>query len=172
MDGGLAVIADKKIPDRSTPIVPSGAQSLRNMTTHCTACQLCVSTCPNGVLRPSTKLKNPDAAGGFLRTEGLPPGIHEVFGGLPCGGHPKNHGGGEVSHPDRSCRVGKGELHLANLRRGLQQLARHCPDMDDSLRIPVENTERCISCGACEKLYPARPFSTIYVEGHERHRII
>lgn len=90
----------------------------------------------------------------------------------PVGGHPKNHGGGEVSHPDRSCRVGKGELHLANLRRGLQQLARHCPDMDDSLRIPVENTERCISCGACEKLYPARPFSTIYVEGHERHRII
>ena len=57
VDGGLAVIADKKIPDRSTPIVPPGAQSLRNMTAHCTACQLCVSVCPSGVLRPSTKLE-------------------------------------------------------------------------------------------------------------------
>lgn len=46
------------------------------------------------------------------------------------------------------------------------------PDEDDSPRIPVVNTERCIGCGACENLCPARPFSAIYVEGHERHRII
>ena len=32
--------------------------------------------------------------------------------------------------------------------------------------------DRCIGCGACENLCPARPFSAIYVEGHERHRII
>ena len=34
------------------------------------------------------------------------------------------------------------------------------------------NVERCIGCGACENLCPARPFSAIYVEGNERHRII
>ena len=61
--------------------------------------------------------------------------------------------------------------------------ARHCPsgailmvpsDSEDpnSVRIPVVNAERCIGCGACENLCPARPFSAIYVEGHERHRII
>ena len=61
--------------------------------------------------------------------------------------------------------------------------ARHCPtgailmvpkDADDekSLKIPVVNTERCIGCGACENLCPSRPFSAIYVEGHEMHRII
>ena len=32
--------------------------------------------------------------------------------------------------------------------------------------------ERCIGCGACENLCPARPFIAIYVEGHARHRIV
>ena len=30
----------------------------------------------------------------------------------------------------------------------------------------------CIGCGACEYVCPARPFSAIYVEGHENHRIL
>lgn len=61
--------------------------------------------------------------------------------------------------------------------------ARHCPsgaiqmvpsnpEDENSVKIPVVNEERCIGCGACENLCPARPFSAIYVEGHERHRII
>ena len=61
--------------------------------------------------------------------------------------------------------------------------ARHCPagaikmvrrDPDDpkSPRIPAVNEERCIGCGACENLCPARPFSAIYVEGHSSHRIV
>ena len=43
VDGGLAVIEDKKIPERKTPIVPAGALSARHFANHCTACQLCVS---------------------------------------------------------------------------------------------------------------------------------
>lgn len=61
--------------------------------------------------------------------------------------------------------------------------ARHCPagaikmvrsdaSNPESLRIPVVNEERCIGCGACENLCPARPFSAIYVEGHKIHRTI
>lgn len=46
------------------------------------------------------------------------------------------------------------------------------PSKEDSLEIPVVNDERCIGCGACENLCPSRPFSAIYVEGHERHRTI
>jgi len=55
VDGGLAEIEDKKIPNRKTPIVPPGALSAQNMKSHCTACQLCVSACPNNILRPSNK---------------------------------------------------------------------------------------------------------------------
>ena len=56
VDGGLAEILDKKVPHRQTPIVPPGAVSLKNMAQHCTGCQLCVSVCPNNVLRPSGNL--------------------------------------------------------------------------------------------------------------------
>ena len=57
VDGGLAAIEDKKIPERSTPLTPPGSLSARNMAQHCTACQLCVSACPNQVLRPSADLR-------------------------------------------------------------------------------------------------------------------
>ena len=61
--------------------------------------------------------------------------------------------------------------------------ARHCPagaitmvpsDAANpaSPKVPVVNDERCIGCGACENLCPARPFSAIYVEGHEQHKTI
>ena len=55
--------------------------------------------------------------------------------------------------------------------------ARHCPvgaiqmivldpNSLEQQEIPVVDTERCIGCGACENLCPARPFSASYVEGH------
>ena len=58
--------------------------------------------------------------------------------------------------------------------------ARHCPtgaimmipsdsNNPESLKIPIINEERCIGCGACENLCPARPFSAIYIEGHNVH---
>ena len=61
--------------------------------------------------------------------------------------------------------------------------ARHCPtgaitmipsdpNDADSPKVPAVNIERCIGCGACENLCPARPFSAIYVEGHQQHRLI
>lgn len=82
VDGGLAVILDKKVPARTTPLVPPGAKGLRNMRTRCTGCQLCVSVCPNQVLRPSTKLETlmqPEMSyeRGYCR-----PGMYEMFGGM------------------------------------------------------------------------------------------
>lgn len=38
VDGGMAVILDKQIPERKTPIVPPGAKSLRNVADRCTGC--------------------------------------------------------------------------------------------------------------------------------------
>lgn len=183
VDGGLAVIADKKIPDRATPIVPPGAQSLRNMAAHCTACQLCVSVCPNDVLRPSAKLKTlmqpvMSYERGYCRPE-----CTKCSQVCPAGAILK------ITAADKSSiQIGHAVWVKENcvpLTDGVEcgNCARHCPagairmvpshpDRDDSPRIPVVDTERCTGCGACENLCPARPFSAIYVEGHERHRII
>ena len=46
------------------------------------------------------------------------------------------------------------------------------PNDDESAYIPAVNEARCIGCGACENLCPARPHSAIYVEGHEVHKEI
>lgn len=182
-DGGLAVIEDKQIPDRKTPIVPPGALSLSNMAHHCTACQLCVSACPNGVLRPSAQLETlmqPEVSyeRGYCRPE-----CTKCSDVCPTGAILR------VTEADKSAiQIGHAVWVKKNcipLTDGVEcgNCARHCPagaiqmvpsdpEADDSPRIPVINTERCIGCGACENLCPARPFSAIYVEGHERHRII
>lgn len=183
VDGGLATIEDKKIPNRSTPITPPGSLSMRHMAQHCTACQLCVSACPNGVLRPSTdlmKLMQPEMSyeRGYCRPECVK--CSEV---CPAGAiRPitvEDKSSTQIGH---AVWVRKNCIPLTdNVDCG--NCARHCPTgaiqmvpsdsgKADSPKIPVVNTERCIGCGACENLCPARPFSAIYVEGHERHRIV
>lgn len=183
VDGGLAVIEDKKIPSRKTKIVPPGAQSIANLTSHCTACQLCVSACPNGVLRPSTNLDSlmqPESSyeRGYCRPECTR--CSEV---CPAGAIKP------ITRADKSSvQIGHAVWIKDNcipLTDGVAcgNCERHCPvgaitmvasdaDNEESPKIPVVNTEKCIGCGACENLCPARPFSAIYVEGHERHRTI
>lgn len=183
VDGGLAAITDKKIPERKTRIVPPGALSIDNLSSHCTACQLCVSACPNGVLRPSTHLDSfmqPESSyeRGYCRPE-----CTRCSDVCPAGAIRP------ISLADKSSiQIGHAVWVKANcipLTDGVEcgNCARHCPvgaitmvpsdsSRPDSKKIPVVNTERCIGCGACENLCPARPFSAIYVEGHEKHRVI
>ena len=183
VDGGLAVILDKKVPARTTPLVPPGAKGIRNMRTRCTGCQLCVSVCPNQVLRPSTKLETlmqPEMSyeRGYCRPECTK--CSEV---CPAGAilklTPADKSATQIGHAvwvEKNCVPLRDKVACGNC-------ARHCPtgaitmvpsdaDDADSLKIPVVNVERCIGCGACENLCPARPFSAIYVEGHEQHRTI
>jgi formate hydrogenlyase subunit 6/NADH:ubiquinone oxidoreductase subunit I len=41
----------------------------------------------------------------------------------------------------------------------------------EGVQVPAVDANKCIGCGACENLCPARPFSAIYVEGNEQHVI-
>lgn len=180
VDGGLAVIEDKKIPARATRIVPPGALSIRHFEQHCTACQLCVSVCPNGVLRPSSgmmTLMQPEMSyeRGYCRPECTR--CSEV---CPAGAiRPITVADKSATHIGHAVWVRENCIPLTD---GVScgNCARHCPvgaiqmvpsdpENPDSPKIPVVNEERCIGCGACENLCPARPFSAIYVEGHEVH---
>ncbi|MBO7591084.1 MAG: 4Fe-4S binding protein [Prevotella sp.] len=181
MDGGLAEIEDKVAPKRQTPIMPPGARSRQNFEKRCTGCQLCISECPNEVLRPSADLwhlMQPTMSyeRGYCRPE-----CNRCSEVCPAGAILP------LKHEDKaSTQIGHAVWIKKNcipLTDGVEcgNCARHCPvgaiemvpsDPDDeaSPYVPAVNENRCIGCGACENLCPARPFSAIYVEGHEVHK--
>lgn len=181
VDGGLAVITEKQAPKRDTPITPPGSVSARHMQQYCTACQLCISSCPNHVLRPSTDLMR------FMQ----PTLSYEVGYCRP-----------ECTRCSQVCPTGaikpitkeqKTAIHVGHavwvksncvvLTDGVScgNCARHCPTgaiqmveyqhNGQTVMIPTVNESRCIGCGACENLCPSRPFSAIYVEGNQMHQI-
>lgn len=180
VDGGLAELQDKAIPERLTPVVPPGALSLKNMAQRCTGCQLCVSECPNQVLRPSTDLMHlmqpvMSFERGYCRPECTrcsdvcPAGAIQPIDDILKSDIQIGHA---VVVADQ-CLSAIGEAECGNC-------ARHCPtdaiemvpsDPDDDLSplVPAVNESRCIGCGACEYLCPVRPLSAIHVEGHEVH---
>ena len=183
VDGGLAVIEDKKVPQRAVPVVPVGSGSLKNFTAHCTACQLCVSKCPNDVLRPSgslDRLMQPEMSfeRGFCR-----PACTACADVCPNGAIKPI-----VPEQKSSTKIGTAvwiaDNCIAN-KDGVRcnNCERHCPNgaikmikkkdaANDAARIPMIDAERCLGCGACEYVCPARPFSAIFVEGIEEHRTI
>lgn len=168
VDGGLAALTAKQVPDRRTPLKPAGAQSLKHFGRHCTACQLCVSQCPERVLRPSTRLETllqPEMnyRDGYCRTACTRCG--EV---CPAG----------AIHP-----IGKEEKTAVSIGVavvlkdnciGCGTCARHCPATAIGMvgGLPAVDETRCLGCGACEYYCPARPVTAIYVEGRGVHASI
>ena len=183
VDGGLAVIEDKRPAKRTVSLTPPGSGGAAGMARHCTACQLCVAQCPNDVLRPSTDLKT------FMQ---------------PTLSYERGFCRPECTRCSQVCPTGairpidvaqKTSIQLGHavwvrdncviLADGVEcgNCARHCPseaimmvpsDPNDDLSpmVPAVDRAKCIGCGACEYVCPARPFSAIYVEGNEQHSSI
>lgn len=182
-DGGYTDLEDKVEPERQTPLTPPGSLSAQNMAQHCTGCQLCVSECPNDVLRPSTDL------------------MHLM---QPVMSYERGHCRPECTRCSEVCPAGaikpidreeKTSIQIGHavwikkncvpITDGVEcgNCARHCPagaiemvpldeEDEETPYIPAVNEEACIGCGACEYVCPARPYSAIYVEGHEVHKKI
>ena len=175
--GGLADVLPKQNPERGTRLVPPGAGSVKSFYDHCTACQLCVTACPNHVLRPSSDLEHflqPEMGyeNGYCRPE-----CHACSDICPAGAiRPLKPGQKQTiqigfAHVNLElCLAAKGEASCGNC-------AYHCPSgairMVDfegsSYKIPTVAETQCIGCGACENLCPSRPVSAITVRGNSVH---
>ena len=181
VDGGLAIIQAKQSPKRLTPLTPPGSLSIKNMSTRCTGCQLCVSECPNDVLRPSGNLMSlmqpvMEYDRGWCRPE-----CTRCSDVCPAGAikpiDVEEKTAIQIGHAIvvvKECISAQGKDECGNC-------ARHCPtgaiemvpsDPADDLSpsVPAINESVCIGCGACEYVCPVRPLSAIHVEGHEVHR--
>ena len=183
MDGGLAELEDKVAPQRQTPLTPPGSLSFDHFAQRCTGCQLCVSECPNEVLRPSSDLMHLMLPVMSYEHGHCRPECTRCSEVCPAGAILK------VDKPEKSSiQIG----HAVWIKKNCVPItdevecgncARHCPtgaiemvpldeNDEESPMVPAINEAACIGCGACEYVCPSRPFSAIYVEGHEVHKKI
>jgi len=178
VDGGFALLEDKKAPKRSIKLRPAGSWSAEKFAKACTACQLCISNCPNGVLRPSNDIQDLMTPMMSYEIGHCRPECTRCADACPTGAiRPitrEEKSSIQIGHAvwiPENCVVLTDNVTCGNC-------ARHCPAGAISMvehgghRVPSVDVERCIGCGACEHLCPSRPFSAIYVEGHKEHRKI
>lgn len=176
IDGGLAVIEDKVKPTRKTPLKPAGSYGLNHFAKHCTSCQLCVAECPNHLLHPSKELRTlmqPEMSfhDGYCR-----PGCVKCSQVCPTGAI-KSISAEEKS----SISIGYAVVVPQNCLSAKGDKCGHCAevcpveavtmvaDAATGFETPAVDENRCLGCGKCEYLCPARPLSAIYVEGREQH---
>lgn len=176
-DGGFAEVLPKQSPERAGRLVPPGSGSIKDFYSRCTACGLCISNCPNKVLRPSTDLNHlmqPQMGyeNGYCRPE-----CTECSKVCPTGAILRI-----VPEQKAVIKIGTAKLNpelcLAVRKEATcGNCEAHCPTgavrmiARNDGRIPVINEELCIGCGACENLCPSRPISAITVDGISTHRI-
>lgn len=177
LHGGLAEILPKTDPQRSVRLTPPGSVSPKQFYQRCTGCNLCVSNCPNGVLRTSTDLEHllqpyMSYADGYCRPECNTCSTLCPAGAiLPLEKFEKLNISIGIASVDYDSCLASGGVCSGNC-------ARHCPvgairmvENTDGVHIPVVNEERCIGCGACENLCPVRPLSAITVNGRLKHQV-
>ncbi len=166
LDGGFAEVVPKQNPERAERLTPPGSVSQKDFYTKCTACQLCITQCPNNVLKPSTDLKHlmqpvMSYADGFCRPECTTcSDVCPAGAILPITRQEKT-----VIH-----------LGLASANAELCISCGHCAVKcpTHAIRmvkgIPSVNENLCIGCGECEFLCPVRPISAITVSGYKVHK--
>ena len=179
-DGGFAPQKTRKIPARSTKIIPPGAVSASHLSQHCVGCQLCVQACPNGIIRTSTEADSfmqpyIDFSNGYCTPE-----CTRCSDVCPAGAiHPLDEA------LKSSTKMGTAVVDLETClaaHNGMEcgNCERHCPAGAITLvhpdggrkAIPVVDDRLCVGCGACEYHCPVgtmefmkADYPAIHVEG-------
>lgn len=180
ISGGLTKKLQAK---RHTPILPPGAYDIKRFEKKCTACQLCVSSCPEKVLKPSPDLShfmqpvveyergscniNCTTCSEVCPTEALLKIKPE---------EKKNLQIGKAVYIEYRCVITTDYTECGNCAQacptGAIKMLAFVKDDPNSLYVPSIDTSRCIGCGKCEYVCPTRPHTAIYVEGVARQRTI
>ena len=164
------------------PVSPPGSLAFEHFTDACTACHLCVSACPTGVLKPSFLQY------GFFGMMQPYMDYHTSFCNFECVKCTEVCPSkalipltkeekivtqiGKVRFIKRNCIVNTDETACGSC-------SEHCPTQavkmvpyKGDLTIPKVNIDICVGCGACEYACPVTPHKAIIVDGNPVHAIV
>ncbi len=177
-DAPVPALTRKEITARNVPILPPGAAGLHFFESRCTGCQLCVSACPNQVLRTL------DTGKGMLQpTLSFEHGYCRV-NCVACSAVCPTGAIRPITPAEKaSTQIGRAYVRperciVTTDKVKCTVCSRNCPPGaitlvgEGELKMPVVDNERCTGCGACEYLCPSRPLAAIYLEGNREHRKI
>lgn len=183
---GLPVTIENKIPTeiepvKHFPVSPPGSLSLRHFTSRCTACHLCVSACPTGVLQPSLTEYGFE---GILQPHMDYSSNYCNFECIRCAEVcPTGAILSLTTESKKTIQLGQVQLILENCvvyaeNTACGSCSEHCPTQAvtmvpyrDGLTLPEIKPAICVGCGACEYACPVRPHKAIYVDGHTLHQV-
>lgn len=179
----IPAIAQTKEVDvtKLTPITPPGSINLKRFKDKCTACHMCITHCPQQILKP--------AGFSFGLNYALKP--HMVF-------YEKGFCNYECTICGEVCPNGaivkltpeekkQTQVGIAQLKEELcivisentscGACSEHCPSQAvrmepyiNGLTLPHVYQELCIGCGGCESICPVRPIKAINVLANEVHQ--
>lgn len=179
----IEVYKDSKVPIiRQNPISPPGSLSIENFTNNCTACHLCVASCPTQVLEPAF------LEYGLLGI--MQPRMNYIksYCNYDCTICSQVCPSGAIINQDKETKkliqLGKVNFVKENCvvyteKTDCGACAEHCPtkavkmelDPEINKKAPLLNTDICVGCGACEFACPTKPYKSIYVESNVAHLI-
>jgi ferredoxin len=165
-----------------TPITPPGSKSLRHFKAHCTACHLCVTHCPQQILKPAGFDYGIDYAFKPHLT------FYEMafcnYQCTVCSEICPNGAIEKLTEEEKKvtqvgiAKFSKDRCVVFTDNTSCGACAEHCPTnavkMEpyiDSLTIPHVYEEWCIGCGGCESICPVRPIKAIHILANETHQI-
>ncbi len=186
---GVSNAQDKIVPkpkkdstvkeDKTFPVCPPGGLSINEFNRKCTACSLCISACPNGVLQPSFKqyglagIMQPvmDYHKSFCTfncticteicpTYALQPLMLEAK---------KLTQIGIAKFIKDNCIVKTEKTACGACSESCPTKAVHMIPYEGNLLIPEVTEDICIGCGHCEYACPTSPYKAIYVDGNAIH---
>ncbi|MFC2112972.1 4Fe-4S binding protein, partial [Bacteroidota bacterium] len=168
-------------PVKNFPVSPPGSLGLRHFKNRCSACHLCISACPTGVLQPSI---NEYGLEGLLQPHMDYSSNYCNFECVRCAEVcPTGAILSLTEEAKKTLQLGQVQLILENCvvyaeNTACGSCSEHCPTQAvtmvpfrDGLTLPEIKPKICVGCGACEYACPVRPHKAIYVDGHEIHQV-
>jgi ferredoxin len=165
--------------NKQFPVFPPGGGTIADFNKVCTACSLCITACPNGVLEPSIKQ--------YGLTGLMQPvmNYHNSFCTYNCTictevcptyalrplmlDAKKLTQIGKVNFIKDNCIVKTEKTACGACSESCPTKAVFMIPYEGNLLIPELNVDICIGCGHCEFACPTVPYKAIFVEGNPIH---